>query len=113
MRTDQAAHFWSILVQQEEVMCQLGQVKPVLCHVEDVRVHVNVVHPEGIYREDLLELDLSVAKVYRSALSASAQNRCFRLDRLAVEVIEHAGTEGHDPQTLWEEVFSQQSIAQG
>ena len=44
-------------------MGELRKLEPVLRHVEDVRVYVDVVYPERIDVKDLLELDFGAAEV--------------------------------------------------
>lgn len=44
-------------------MRKLRQIQSILCHIEDVRVDVDVIYPEGIYSQDLLELDLSTSEI--------------------------------------------------
>ena len=61
--TYQTADFGSVLVQQQEIVGQFRQLETILCHVQDVRVHIDVVYSEGVDRQDLLELYLCIAEI--------------------------------------------------
>ena len=50
-------------------MRERREVEVFLRDIEDVRVHVDVVYPVRVDRQDLLELNLGVGEIYRDLLA--------------------------------------------